>query len=232
MEPPPGPRPDELGGLRLDLLRRAVDVYLNLAYPSGEIPEVVRRRLVWPEGLARRADADQAAVRARRQDARAADADLRPEARQLPLPAHEDADPDLAELGRLHALGQHPRPGRRPRPGGRGCAGVSRAPGRESAAQGGDRAGLGRRGAPHLPPLPPRLHPESSRGLRPGRAKAPPDGSDRRSTGHAESFIATRRPPASSLRPRRLRGTPGLSVGRGLGRRCRERGRRKAKVEP
>jgi hypothetical protein len=30
-------------------LRRAVDIYLNLAYPSGEIPEVIRRRLVWPE---------------------------------------------------------------------------------------------------------------------------------------------------------------------------------------
>ena len=52
MEPPPGPRPDELGGLRLDLLRRAVDIYLNLAYPSGEIPDAVRRRLVWPEGMA------------------------------------------------------------------------------------------------------------------------------------------------------------------------------------
>jgi len=52
MEPHPGSTPDELGGLRLDLLRRAVDVYLNLAYPSGEIPEAVRRRLAWPEGLA------------------------------------------------------------------------------------------------------------------------------------------------------------------------------------
>jgi hypothetical protein len=52
MEPPPESRADELGGLRLDLLRRAVDVYLKLAYPSGEIPDPVRRRLVWPQGQA------------------------------------------------------------------------------------------------------------------------------------------------------------------------------------
>ncbi len=38
-------------GLRLDLLRNAVDIYLNLAYPSGEVPETVRRRLIWPTGL-------------------------------------------------------------------------------------------------------------------------------------------------------------------------------------
>jgi hypothetical protein len=36
----------------LDLLRRAVDTYLAIAYPSGELPEIVRRRLVWPSGLA------------------------------------------------------------------------------------------------------------------------------------------------------------------------------------
>ncbi|MGA7497768.1 MAG: hypothetical protein WBX00_13675 [Isosphaeraceae bacterium] len=34
------------------MLRTAVETYLKIAYPSGEIPEVVRRRLVWPEGLA------------------------------------------------------------------------------------------------------------------------------------------------------------------------------------
>jgi hypothetical protein len=49
MEPPPGSGPDELGGLRVDLLRRAVDVYLKLAYPSGDIPESVQRRLIWPQ---------------------------------------------------------------------------------------------------------------------------------------------------------------------------------------
>ena len=52
MEPSPGMGPDQLGRLRLDLLRTAVDIYLSLAYRSAEIPEVVRRRLVWPEGLA------------------------------------------------------------------------------------------------------------------------------------------------------------------------------------
>jgi hypothetical protein len=36
----------------LDRLRRAVDTYLAIAYPSSEIPEIVRRRLVWPTGLA------------------------------------------------------------------------------------------------------------------------------------------------------------------------------------
>jgi hypothetical protein len=35
----------------IDLLRKAVDTYLAIAYPSGEIPDIVRRRLVWPPGL-------------------------------------------------------------------------------------------------------------------------------------------------------------------------------------
>jgi hypothetical protein len=39
-----------MSGLRLDLLRQAVEIYLNLAYLSGAIPEAVRRRLIWPEG--------------------------------------------------------------------------------------------------------------------------------------------------------------------------------------
>jgi hypothetical protein len=51
MEPAHGSGPDKLGELRLDLLRSAADIYLRLAYPSGEIPEAVRRRLVWPEGV-------------------------------------------------------------------------------------------------------------------------------------------------------------------------------------
>jgi hypothetical protein len=51
MEPPPRSGPDGMGGLRFDLLRTAVETYLKIAYSSGEIPEVVRRRLVWSEGL-------------------------------------------------------------------------------------------------------------------------------------------------------------------------------------
>jgi hypothetical protein len=39
-----------LRGLRLDLLRRATEIYLALAYPSCVIPEVVQRRLVWQQG--------------------------------------------------------------------------------------------------------------------------------------------------------------------------------------
>jgi hypothetical protein len=38
-----------LQGVRLDLLRRAAGLYLDMAYPSGVIPEVVRRRLDWRE---------------------------------------------------------------------------------------------------------------------------------------------------------------------------------------
>lgn len=46
-----GPSADAIGGLRLDLLRQAVETYLKIAYPSGVFPEYVKRRLVWPEGL-------------------------------------------------------------------------------------------------------------------------------------------------------------------------------------
>jgi hypothetical protein len=41
----------DLSKLRIDDLRRAVAIYLELAYPSGELPEPVRRRLAWPEDV-------------------------------------------------------------------------------------------------------------------------------------------------------------------------------------
>ena len=44
--------PEDLRGLGIDILRRAADVYLALAYPSGPPPEAVRRRLDWPPGVA------------------------------------------------------------------------------------------------------------------------------------------------------------------------------------
>jgi|SRR5579883_856716 len=50
MEPTLGDGPGDLQGLRLDRLRQAVEIYLDLAYPDRVIPEVVRRRLNWPEG--------------------------------------------------------------------------------------------------------------------------------------------------------------------------------------
>jgi hypothetical protein len=50
MEPTLATGPEDLGALRLDLLRRATDVYLGLAYPSGTIPDVVQRRLAWRVG--------------------------------------------------------------------------------------------------------------------------------------------------------------------------------------
>jgi hypothetical protein len=47
MEPTLAAGHDDLRGLRLDLLRHAIEIYLGLAYPSGAIPKVVERRLVW-----------------------------------------------------------------------------------------------------------------------------------------------------------------------------------------
>jgi hypothetical protein len=35
--------------LDLDGLRRAVAIYLEAAYPSGEVPAIVRKRLDWPD---------------------------------------------------------------------------------------------------------------------------------------------------------------------------------------
>ena len=49
MESASGPSPDGAGQLRLHLLRTAVETYLKAAYPLGEIPDAVRRRLVWPD---------------------------------------------------------------------------------------------------------------------------------------------------------------------------------------
>jgi hypothetical protein len=37
--------------LDLTLLRRAIDLYLEVAYPDGDCPPAVRRRLDWPEGV-------------------------------------------------------------------------------------------------------------------------------------------------------------------------------------
>ena len=47
MEPPGPAEPQNLHDLRTEVLRRAVDIYLPLAYPDGGMPEAVRRRLAW-----------------------------------------------------------------------------------------------------------------------------------------------------------------------------------------
>ena len=47
MEPTLAAGHDDLRGLRLDLLRNATTIYLSLAYPTGAVPNVVERRLVW-----------------------------------------------------------------------------------------------------------------------------------------------------------------------------------------
>jgi len=52
MEPLRPADPQDLHQLRIDVLRQAIEVYLGIAYPSGLMPEAVRRRLEWP------ADAD------------------------------------------------------------------------------------------------------------------------------------------------------------------------------
>jgi hypothetical protein len=49
MEPTAAAGHDDLHGLRLDLLRQAVGLYLELAYPTGEVPAAVERRLDWRE---------------------------------------------------------------------------------------------------------------------------------------------------------------------------------------
>src|SRR5262245_46793041 len=51
MESTNGAGQDGLQGVRLDLLRRAAGLYLDVAYPSGVFPEVVRRRLDWREDI-------------------------------------------------------------------------------------------------------------------------------------------------------------------------------------
>jgi len=51
MEPPGADRPNRLRGLRLDLLRRAVEIYLAIAYQGAEPSPAVRRRLEWTPGL-------------------------------------------------------------------------------------------------------------------------------------------------------------------------------------
>jgi hypothetical protein len=39
----------DLRGLRVDLLRQAAEIYLKLAYPSGDLPEPALRRTTWRE---------------------------------------------------------------------------------------------------------------------------------------------------------------------------------------
>jgi hypothetical protein len=48
MEPRPPADPEALPQLRIDVLRRAVEVYLGIAYEASTPSEAVRRRLEWP----------------------------------------------------------------------------------------------------------------------------------------------------------------------------------------
>lgn len=40
-----------MGTLGVERFRQAVEIYLGIAYPAGEVPSAVRRRLEWPPGL-------------------------------------------------------------------------------------------------------------------------------------------------------------------------------------
>jgi hypothetical protein len=51
MESPGVDQTISLPRLRLDLLRRAVEIYLNIAYRGSEPPTAVRRRLEWTPGV-------------------------------------------------------------------------------------------------------------------------------------------------------------------------------------
>jgi hypothetical protein len=47
MEPAGTTLPQPFARVRLDVLRRAIEIYMADAYPSGVIPDAVRRRLEW-----------------------------------------------------------------------------------------------------------------------------------------------------------------------------------------
>ncbi|WP_406693511.1 hypothetical protein V5E97_20985 [Singulisphaera sp. Ch08] len=51
MEPREPAVSDQLQGLRIDILRQALEIYLAQAYSTGSPPEVVRRRLEWPSDV-------------------------------------------------------------------------------------------------------------------------------------------------------------------------------------
>jgi hypothetical protein len=51
MVSPDADEPNTLRGMPLDLLRRAVEIYLGFAYPTSDPPAAVRRRLDWTPGL-------------------------------------------------------------------------------------------------------------------------------------------------------------------------------------
>lgn len=51
MEPRGPAVSNDFPGLRIDILRQALEIYLVQAYPAGPPPEVVRRRLEWPSDV-------------------------------------------------------------------------------------------------------------------------------------------------------------------------------------
>jgi hypothetical protein len=52
MEPTVAAGEYDLRGLRVDLLRSAAEIYLKLAYASGNVPDAVARRMIWRDDCA------------------------------------------------------------------------------------------------------------------------------------------------------------------------------------
>jgi hypothetical protein len=51
MEPHAPIEAPDLRRLRIDVLREAVSLYLERAYPDGQVPDAVKRRLDWPSDV-------------------------------------------------------------------------------------------------------------------------------------------------------------------------------------
>ena len=97
MEPPGPAEPHDLHGLRIDVLRRAVAIYLALAYPAASRPRRSAAGSTGPPALDAEALLAGPPSSGSGKSKRPATGDLRPAAGQHPLPAHEAPDPALAE---------------------------------------------------------------------------------------------------------------------------------------
>ena len=99
----------DLNALRMDEVRKAIEIYLSIAYSGVEAPESVRGRLRWPEEeVAATLLANPPFERVGRRHPRTDD--LRVAFGERALSTHEAANPTLAERGRFFTFGQHARP--------------------------------------------------------------------------------------------------------------------------
>ena len=156
MASPGAEEPNSLQGLPLDLLRRAVEIYLGIAYPNSEPSPAVRRRLEWTPGVhagellskppferVGKAPAEKLIYALRLGNARY------PHMKMQIQPWDASHGYLLSVNTHDHALALDPSSRRRRR--------LHGPPGREPEAQGRDRASLGRSWLANLPPLSSRL---------------------------------------------------------------------------